>query len=125
MFARIYAFAGLFRGVKRDAADRGFGLVFDLFLGLRRAVPMCHDEAAFLDLDLKIVPGVDVMRVFFAKTKGFLINGLLHLFEYYLNGINYGFEVDLYLFECIPAGDLDGAVLNIAHPEGQTYRHAF
>lgn len=46
-----HAAAGLSVGrVEGDAADGGLGLVLDALLGLGCAVPVGHDEEAFLDL---------------------------------------------------------------------------
>ena len=58
-FAGVDATAFFLGGVEGNAADGGFGLLLDAFLGLRGAVPMAEEEAVLLDLDLEVVPGVD------------------------------------------------------------------
>src|SRR5258706_7701375 len=57
----INAFPNFFFSIERNAADRRFGFVLDLFLGFGCAVPVGENEAAFFDLYLEILPRVDAV----------------------------------------------------------------
>ena len=90
---------------------------------------MGHDEAAFFDLDLEIFPRVDIMGVFLAETKGFLIDGLLDLFEENLDRIDWAllqnkdfkgdpddpgkkerYQAEALVYKHLPLDGLDGVI---------------
>src|SRR5258706_2810294 len=115
----INAFPNFFFSIERNAADRRFGFVLDLFLSFGGAVPVGEDEAALLDLLLELIPRIDSKSIFLAKAQGFLVDIRLDLIEKGDDPFDDAVEGMRILCERITAGHLDGAVFKGPHSQGE------
>ena len=124
-FAAVDALAFLFGGVEGDAADGGLGFFLDALLGLLGAVPMAEEEAVLLDLDLEVVPGVDLAGHAGAEVGGFLEEVLLYLLHEVVDVVGDAFDGHSDLLERVAAADLAGSVLQVTGADGQAHGDAF
>ncbi len=119
-FAGEHILAFLGGRVEGDAADGGFGFRLDALLGFRGAVPVAEEEAAFgFQQLLEFVVGVHLGDHAVAEGERLAVDVLLdvgeELFDVRLDAV----EGKGFLGEGVAAGNLDGAVLQVALAYGE------
>ena len=106
---------------ERHAADGGLCLFLDLCFGLGSAVPVAEEETAVLDTLLEFLVVVALVDAFVAILAGFFENVLLDFVQKTFHILCDALDRAGFLFQCVAAHHFDGAVLQVACTQHETY----